>query len=504
MSSLALPSTTDKLLVLRCLPLLLVVVLAIVLRYVLTTNLDVSWGLTMASKVLNGEHLYVDIIEVNPPATVFLYIVPVMLGRLSGLSAEFFVNALVFIAVALSLLLAYQILRRSRIDYDNPWILATTVAAALLILPMHDFGEREHIALIAFLPVLASMAIRAKKDKPDLLMLIVIGICGGITVIIKPYFVVPIVCIAVTAALHARSWRPVFAMENWIAAGILIVYAAVVVIAYPQFISDVIPMVLTVYVPIRIPFSMMLIAFSTPIWITALVLTVLLKRRAILAPPYSLLLAGSFGFFVAFFLQMKGWSYQAYPMLALMLIALIMAVLEQWQREVIPTGAVRPGRLASTMATMLIAGLTVIWMNFMFDPTALAAAVRTVKAHPKIIALSTMEWVGFPLTRMVDGTWVGRVSSLWITAGVRFRQENETLDPATKRKLAAYAARDRAMFAEDVVRHQPDVILVDRQDGLIDWMAWANSYPPLAAQMRLYTPYRTVDGIEILRRRPGG
>jgi hypothetical protein len=38
--------------------------------------------------------------------------------------------------------------------------------------------------------------------------------------------------------------------------------------------------------------------------------------------------------------------------------------------------------------------------------------------------------------------------------------------------------------------------------ALEDWMAWANSDPPLAAEMRHCSPYRSVEGIDILRRRP--
>ena len=54
----------------------------------------------------------------------------------------------------------------------------------------------------------------------------------------------------------------------------------------------------------------------------------------------------------------------------------------------------------------------------------------------------------------------------------------------------------------DVARQRPDVILVDRWRPHTDWMAWANSYPPLAAEMRHYNPCRSLDGIDILRRRP--
>ena len=46
------------------------------------------------------------------------------------------------------------------------------------------------------------------------------------------------------------------------------------------------------------------------------------------------------------------------------------------------------------------------------------------------------------------------------------------------------------------------MILVDRWRPHTDWLAWANSYAPLAAEMRHYSLDRSVEGIDILRRQP--
>ena len=57
------------------------------------------------------------------------------------------------------------------------------------------------------------------------------------------------------------------------------------------------------------------------------------------------------------------------------------------------------------------------------------------------------------------------------------------------------------MFAEDLARQRPDVIVADRRSDR-PWMAWVNSSPPLAAQMAHYRPYRSIEDFEILRREP--
>ena len=277
MSSLSLPAKAARLPLPRWLPLLLVLIAAVVLRHFIVPNSDVSWDLTVADKMLDGQRLYRDIIEVNPPATIYLYMLPAILGRLSGLPAEPFVDALVILAAGLSLWLSGRILGRARtmqgIDTAE---LAAVAAAVLLIIPAHTFGEREHIALIAFLPVLAVALLRADGERPGLWMAVAAGLCGGIIAIIKPFFAVPIVCTAVTAACFARSWRPIMALENWLAGGMLAAYSIAVAAAFPQFFADVVPLVLAVYVPAKLPLARMLVQYATPLWLTAWAMIALL------------------------------------------------------------------------------------------------------------------------------------------------------------------------------------------------------------------------------------
>lgn len=56
----------------RWLPMIAIVVVAVALRKFLLANVDVSWFITIAEKWLDGQRLYVDIVDVNPPASMFL------------------------------------------------------------------------------------------------------------------------------------------------------------------------------------------------------------------------------------------------------------------------------------------------------------------------------------------------------------------------------------------------------------------------------------------------
>jgi hypothetical protein len=493
MSYLTLPFA-ERLALPRWLPLALVFGLAVVLRQFVVANADVSWCLTMAEKWLDGARLYVDIVEVNPPATPLLYVLPVVLERLTGLRAEIFVDALVLLAAAASLLLSARILLAAkRIDPAQAWALATLVAAALVILPAQTFGEREQIALITFLPLLAVAAARAERLTLDWRMVVLAGIGGGITAIIKPYFVAAIVCTAAASALCAKSWRVLFALENWIAAALLIAYGVFVLTAFPQFALDMVPLLSAVYLPVKEGVVSFLLHAVTPLWAAILLLTVQLKGRALLKPPYCLLLAASIGFAVSYYVQGKGWPYHSYPMLALALIAYVLAVIEQRRA---------PDRIqwrVQAAAAVVLAGLAFHWFNLAEDRSALAAPIKAINPHAKILALSGDLSVGHPITRAVDGAWVGRVSALWITLGAELRRAAGPLDAATEARLKAYMAQDRRMLTEDIAHNRPDVILVQRRPGL-DWLGWARSDPRLAGELAAYRPGRTVGDVLILRR----
>lgn len=489
---------------LQWLPVLLILTAAAALRLFFVTNTDVSWGITMAEKVLDGQRLYVDLIEANPPATVFLYIVPVIVARALSWRPEIVVDICVFFAVGASLWFSGRILVAARLrDKINIWPLVVLFGAVLTLLPARTFAEREHIVLIIFLPALALMAVRAKGIVPSLTTIAASGIAAGIMIVIKPHFIFAIAFTALATALCVKSWKPLFAPEYFIAGAMVALYISLVAIYFPTFFSDMISLLAAVYVPIKVPFWEFIIRFATPLWIMTLFIIVMLKRKTLFVQPNCLLLAASFGFAVPYYLQQKGWPYHSYPMLALALVAAVIAFAERWHttRAVVETMRGRTTRLATAFTLAVLAAITFCWMILAVDLSALAEPIRKIKAHPKIIAITSDIGIGHPLTRQVEGTWVGRVASLWITTGAKLRQKRETLASDVQIRLAALAERDRVMLAEDIERARPDIILIERPAFAgYDWKAWAEADPAISRQLKAYRELETIDGIAILSR----
>jgi hypothetical protein len=400
------------------LPLIVVVIAAIVLRLLIVTATDVSWLITLSEKVLDGTRLYVDLIEVNPPASVLLYLPAVAFARLIGVAPEMVINTLVFLAAGASLWIASRILSRARLlDGVDGWTLAAFAALLLLVFPARAFAQREHIAVIVLLPALATYVARARGISPGFAAAMVAGIGIGIAVSIKPHFALAVILAAIAAAWHAKSWRPLFALEHWIAGAIIAIYGASVFIFYPQFISDILPLVQTVYVPMRLGLFAILTHTSVILWSLSIFLLAGQKRGAILEPRFSVLLMASCGFALAYVAQGKGWPYHTYPMLALALLAL--AILPSERAGKAPKERAKNDSRMDRLALLVaIAGLVAAgfyWMSIAVDFTPLAEMLRRSATRPKVLVISPDIGLGHPLVRQVGGQWAQRVGSLWIT-----------------------------------------------------------------------------------------
>ena len=486
----------DRLRVEHWLPLLAVFAVAVGLRSVLVANTDVSWLITLSEKVLDGQRLYVDFIEVNPPASVFLYLPLVALARVVALRPEVVVDAGVFFAIGASLWLASHILGKARrLEGTDRMRLAVLAAAMLAILPAQTFGEREHFAVILLLPLFALWASRLAGAEQRIMPVLAAGLGAGLALTLKPQFALGVAPAFIALLVHARSWRPIFALENWIAAAVATIYGASVVVFYPTFISDITPMVMATYVPIRQ--SLLVLLVQCPVLLFAamqLRLAASWRPGLFHSPAVVMLCAAACGFFLVFLLQGKGWPYHGYPALAF--IYMVLAVALSSRDPPGPRSHKEKAALAFGMAAVACA--TFYWLNLADSVTMLNEPIRRLAANPRLAMISSDVSVGHPLVRQVGGTWVNRVGSLWVTAGVVRRMRNEALDPDTAKRLAAYAERDRAALVEDIRQNRPDIILIDRT--AFDWEAWARADPALAEQLAGYRTAASPEGYVILHR----
>ncbi len=471
-----------------------VLAIAATLRFVVVANTDVSWLLTVAEKLLDGQRLYRDVIETNPPIAPLAYLPAVLLGRLLHMRAEAMVDSLVFVALAIAAATALRILRTSPswplMDSHSGWLFALFCVAALTVLPMQAFAQREHLALIALLPALAAFVLRARGESLPRRAIIIAGLSSGLMLCFKPYFVIPIGLGIVTVAWQARSWRILFAPEYFVAAAIVALYVVLTLVFFPDYFTQIYPLVRDVY--IALPAQPTIGSIGAVIWVVTLALT-LARRRSSTDAPINVLIAVSLGFALAYVLQRKGWAYQAYPMLALALIALAY-VIARPAADATAGSSLRFARAAG-LAVLFVS--TALWMNVGSNTSALIAAVGRISRHPKILVLSGEPSIGHPLVRAVDGQWVLSQQALWVKEYVD-RLHRASSDPATDARRTADVVAERSRLIEAIKRNPPDVLLVDNLFD--DWGDWLRADPELSQLLKPFRPVERVENIDILAR----
>ena len=261
------------------------------------------------------QRVYVDILEVNPPFSVWLHAAYVGLGRLAHVRAETAIDYLLLVLSGASLWLSSRILAPIAPERAPPhgrW-LSLIVFAALTILPGSCYGEREHVALIFFMPVLAAAIRRA--DAVDSLpagLWIAVGLCAGMVMCVKPHFALAIAGAVLAVACYRRSAAPVFAPENFLAGALFVAYIASAFALYPDYWSAMMPMLQLLYLPVRNPFLTM-ISGEMPqfLGLAALISFIVWRAQgAAFAQPRRIIACmGMLGFLGAVFVQGKGWPF---------------------------------------------------------------------------------------------------------------------------------------------------------------------------------------------------
>lgn len=459
---------------------------------------DVSWFLTFAEKIVDGRIAYVDVTDPNPPAA-FLSLVPaVLLGRAFGVPAEAVVAALTFLAAFASIGFSFLLLRYGAVRSRRTWGLLLNVAIFLLLVaPEIVFAEREHLALFCALPLLAALAVDEKRAPPRAARLLA-GLGGGAAVAFKPYFALAIFLPATALAWRERSLRPLWSEELIVAALAAAFYVVATVAAFPAYLGEALPLVAEVYAPARADIGR-LAASPASIYAVLLVGFLVASRGVVLGRATLVALFASLGFFAAFLIQGKGWVNHAYPAVVLLLFAWTFLALRDRMARTVPATATKRALakflfLPALLAAPAFFGLVDQLTDREEHPGLLDAVAIVAPPHPRIATIASQLDFGHPLTRQLDGEWVGRQNALWVTAAVG--QLSPSAEPQARARLEARRSGDLDSLARDLREGRPDIIVVEDEPT----RQFVLKRPETAGALDGYRLARRAGEVEIWRR----
>lgn len=478
------------------LPVVAVLSIAIIVRALSWLNNDSSELITVAEQFLDGVKPYVGFREVNPPASLLLYVPAILFGRWLSLPPEEVLAIGIFLGALGSLWLAGRILRAAAlVTREECFALAPPALAILLILPEVVFGQREHMALIAMLPMLASYAARSQDQAVSRRSAILAGIGGGIAASIKPHFalalLLPLLYAAWRRQRRAHELLSLFINpENATAAAVVACYALVVAFAFPQYVQFMLPILTQIYIPARLPWTTLLRTQSIVLVVQAAVAIALLGPREFSKPLPLVLGIAAAGFLASVLIQGKGWPYHGYPAIALMLFILCVIAVRRWP-QVRGSSSAIPWSLA---ALLLIGGLSVVsslWFwPLTWYPQLVSTVSRTAPPHPKIASLCGGTQFLFPLVRIVQGTPVDDV--LWVNDAVFALRRFAEIDAQGLKAVQPYIDAESRTFNRAIAEKHPDVLIV-----CPDWREWAMTEPEYAHTLSKFRRAASLEKAEV-------
>ncbi|MDX8534605.1 hypothetical protein RFM41_25570 [Mesorhizobium sp. VK25A] len=465
---------------------------------------DTSWIITMCEQMLAGSRLYVDILEVNPPFTPWMFMPVVAVAHKLGMSPEVAVHAYAYAICLAGLGLAALIARRAGfVENRTLFSLLPLFLALLVIFPGNAFSEREHLGTALFLPLLMLTAWRAAPIEgrtPSLPVALLAGLSASILVLVKPYYALVVLIPALYAAWRRRSIRTLFAVEYWVIGLLCVAYVVAVQYFYPEFLSVIYPMLADTYM--RMQKMQALLTTYVPIYMVALATLYLLRPGLPLSPLVTVFTLASLAATVPLIYQAKGWAYHAFPAFSLILAALLLRMAQAAPATYkSPSMAMELGR--KMLLAAIIAAAAIPFMQTQKLSGELVAKLEDVAHQPTVALVGADLSGGHPLTRMLGGIWISSYCSDWLGESARYLSGIATLE-GDKEKASHYRQiADRYIEGKlaELEAKQPSMIIIEKNDR--DWNAELARWQDYVNFLRGYQQIAEDDQVQVLLRNAG-
>ena len=334
-------------------------------------NHDVAWLLEATRRWVGGGELYRDIIEINPPL-IFLENLLLTGGLLT--KSAYLAGTCIIICIS-----AF---------WSGRWHgnrVALTVAVALCVVAIRDFGQRDHLALIFLVPFLLAPDNLSRHER------IAIGLWTFLGVGLKPHFAIIPALFVLAQCVSAKSTDPLRRAQNYVLGALCVGLVMAVILLWPQFFTEMIPLGRAVY-----PF------YTGELSGIDLAAACLCIAVGILVPNRPLGIAVLAAVLV-YFLQGKFWHYQLIPSLGLGAIAALTS-----------NGIVR------WLSLPLLAASPIIGPNPYPGPaipksvgTVLILSDRVSAAYPNVFECGVINASRYPTFWTLPGAWRARNRQLF-------------------------------------------------------------------------------------------
>lgn len=416
---------------------------------------DVSWYLVATRRFMDGARLYVDVIEINPPLAFYLTVPGLALADGLGLTPEAGFVLYVSLLGGAAAWWTLRLVERADIDARLKLIFPAAALVGAFLLPIGEFGQREHLMLILAMPYCFYLVLRDHLRPISVAERVGLGFAACLGLALKPYFLLIPFGILVARLAASRRWRELFDPAQFALGGGLIAYVLFIRFMHPEYLIEIVPVAREVYGSYGSAAARVLLR---PEFLSFLVLTVLARVAGSRSDFILLgLMGATLGAFVAYAVQFKGWNYHMLPGAFFLLLSL--GVIAAGPRS----GSMRwSHRLAIIIAVYLAIGPNVQHGPYRAQTTE-AFGAFVDRPHRSILVLSTNVWAAFPFVNEVQGQWASRFPAQWYIPGAVQRRAASDCRTAPDlcARLDAILDKARTAIIEDLLRYRPDHVFID-------------------------------------------
>jgi len=474
---------------------LAVIASSILVPLVFLPNWDVMWFFEVSQRVIEGERLYTDIIEVNFPWAIYIYLPAVYLANLIGGSPFFWLSCGVAIFVLLNLAIADRfLLDANGSGNGRRGFLLAGIVVVLVVLPGAAFGEREHLAVLLTLPyLLARLSETSEPIETEFSVLASLSLVAGVGFSLKPFFFFP--WLATQVAVTRKDWSP----RNISLIVLTALPMAIQLVTIPIVFPDLVKLYQSFgheyaaywHLPLHfiVVDKLHLLAFAL----------VLIAAAGLAQPSRKLLVQGlawvSLAWFITGVVQGKGWGYHFLPAQMTLILSGLFAVLyldRSRRRSVVHM-------LLIACLCLLLAGDARIWSELVRSDNQrkrlkLPDEVADLPDGMGVFVLSVHISTAHPVLSKLDARNVGSFPFVW-PLQVEYWQAGLPGQVVPVRHPEEMTEPESILFetvVDDLIRKKPEVILVsDGTDEVFngacfDELAYFSQNEAFRKEMALY------------------
>ncbi|SMQ69673.1 hypothetical protein SAMN06297468_1860 [Altererythrobacter xiamenensis] len=418
---------------------------------------DSSWYLIATRKFLEGQRLYLDIIEINPPLNFYLTVPALVLADIIQISDTLSYTLFYCALAGASTLWAARLLERSDLANGDRLLFLVVGLVGLFLLPISEFTQREHIMLIFALPYFYLSIIGRDRASIGVFEQFAMGLVAALGLALKPYFLLIPLALLLAGPSREIFKRAFFPANLGLALG-LVLYALFVLVFHFEYFTQIVPIATRVYGDFGLSWQTVLFR-SEAVALFFLVLLVLWTRNSLDQVGRSLV-AGTLGALAVYLIQFKGWNYQALP------FSFFTALSALWIAHSRRSFARRETAVLFLVMGAVIFAIGPQLKRGPYDTKMVSPFASFIEAPaPRILVYSTNVSAGFPFTNAVGGQWSSRFPAQWLIPGALIGlQETECgAKPKTCNDLTGILGAARDANTEDFLRNRPDYVFADER-----------------------------------------